>query len=154
MKSGSSQAHLSHTFNGRAHDGSNMGSRHWLYFGGVVTSVLVVGSGLMGVLEGVSALSGSVPASEEFVLLAMLGAAAEWIVIALVLALVAALFLVATIGSVLRAASLPRDDRLVSIVERLERHYPILRQFDGPTDSNRRLTTESRRSESSISMAR
>lgn len=32
--------------------------------------------------------------------------------------------------SVLRTASVPRDDRLVAVVERLEPHYPILRRFD------------------------
>lgn len=108
-----------------------MVARHWLYFGGFVGSaILLVGAALMGILEGLSALSSGVPASEAFVLLAMLGAAAEWVVITLVLTLIATLFLVATVGSVLRGASLPRDDRLVSLVGRLERHYPILRQFD------------------------
>lgn len=60
----------------------------------------------------------------------MLGAAAEWVVITLVLAVVAGLFLVGAVVSVLRSASLPRDDRLVSLVERLERRYPVLRTFD------------------------
>lgn len=108
-----------------------MVSRHWLYFAGfVVTGSLLIGAGLIGVLEGLSALSGDVPASEEFVLLTMLAAAAEWVIIVLVLGLFAVLFLTATVISVLRNASLPRDDRLVSIVNRLERQYPILRQFD------------------------
>jgi len=108
-----------------------MSGRRWLYFGGfVVSSLLVVGAGLMALFEGLTALSGGVPPGEEVVLLAMLGAAAEWIVAAVVLALLAVVFLVATVVSVLRDASLPRDDRLVSVVERLERTYPILRQFD------------------------
>lgn len=108
-----------------------MASRHWLYFGGfVVTGVLLVGAGLVGLIEGLSALSGGVPASEEFVLLTMLGAAAEWVVAVLVLGIVAVAFLAATIVSVLRTASLPRDDRLVSIVQVLERRYPVLGQFD------------------------
>lgn len=108
-----------------------MVSRHWLYFSGfVITGILVVGAGLMGLLDGLSALSGDVPASEELVLVTMLGAAAEWVVIVLVLGLVAALFLAAAVVSVLRSVSLPRDDRLVSIVEWLEGRYPIVRQFD------------------------
>ena len=126
-----------------------MASRRWLYFGGfVVTGVLLVGAGLMGIVDGLSALSGGVPAaSEELVLLTMLGAAAEWVVIVLVLGMVAALFLTATVVSVLRSASLPRDDRLVSIVDRLERHYPIVRRFDvtekvKPTAEERRQQLE------------
>lgn len=108
-----------------------MVSRHWLYFGGfVVTGILLVGATLMGIVDGLAVLTGSVPANEEFILLAMLGAAAEWVMIVLVLGLVALLFLAATGISVLHAASIPRDDRLVSIVELLERKYPVLRQFD------------------------
>ncbi len=120
-----------------------MASRHWLYFGGfVLAGALLVGAGLMGLLEGLSALSGGVPASEEFVLLTMLAAAAEWVVVSLVLGLVAALFLAATVVSVLRGASVPRDDRLVSLVEWFERRYPVLRRFD----ASRRVapTTEDR----------
>jgi uncharacterized membrane protein len=77
-----------------------------------------------------SALSGGVPASQEAAVLTMLGAAAEWVVAVVVLVLVAVTLLAATVVSVLRNASLPRDDRLVGVVERLERHYPVLRQFD------------------------
>lgn len=63
-----------------------MVSRHWLYFGSfVVTGILLVGAGLMGLLEGLSALSGGMPASEEFVLVTMLGAAAEWVIAVLIL---------------------------------------------------------------------
>lgn len=59
----------------------------------------------------------------------------------------AALFLVATVFSVLRTASLPRDDRLVSLVELVERRYPILRRFDvtekvSPTTEDRRQELE------------
>ncbi len=121
-----------------------MVSRHWLYFGGfVITGILLVGATLMGIVDGLSALSGSVPASEEFILVAMLGAAAEWVMIVLVLGIVAVVFLAATVISVLRTASLPRDDRLVSIVERVEQQYPVLRQFDvsekvSPTPEDRR----------------
>lgn len=108
-----------------------MVSRHWLYFSGFITTgILLIGASLMGILEGLSAFSGGVPTSEEFVLLALLGAAAEWVVAVLVLGLVTTLFLAATVFSVLRSASLPRDDRLVSIVEWFERRYPILRHFD------------------------
>lgn len=108
-----------------------MPSRHRLYFGGFVVSLaLFVGASLVGLVDGLSALSGGIPASEEFILLAMLGAAAEWVGIVLVLAVVATLFLTATSVSVLRTASLPRDDRLVSIVNWFEQRYPILRQFD------------------------
>ncbi|ELY84005.1 hypothetical protein C485_16190 [Natrinema altunense JCM 12890] len=64
------------------------------------------------------------------IVLTMLGAAAEWVMIVFVLGVIAVGFLAATVVSVLRNASLPRDDRLVSIVERLEQRYPLLRQFD------------------------
>jgi len=107
-----------------------MAARHWLYFGcSVVAGVLAVGAGLIGVLEGLSALSGGVLASEEPVVVTMLGAAAEWVVAALGLGLIAVLFLVASVVSVLRNATLPRDDRYVAVVERLERRSPTLRQF-------------------------
>lgn len=121
-----------------------MVSRHWLYFGGfVITGILLIGATLMGIVDGLSALSGSVPTSEEFILLAILGAAAEWVMIVLVLGLVAMGFLAATVISVLRTAALPRDDRLVSIVEWVERRYPVLRRFDvtekvSPTTEDRR----------------
>lgn len=108
-----------------------MGSRHWLYLGGfAVTSILLVGAGLVGILEGLSTLSGGAPAGGKSALLRALGAAAGWLVAALVLGLLAALFLCAAVVSLLRNASLPRDDRLVSAVERLERKYPLVREFD------------------------
>lgn len=108
-----------------------MPSRHWLYFGGfVVTGILAVGTALLGLLEGLAALSGGVPAGEGFVLVTMLGAAAEWVVLTLVLGVIAMLCLAGTVVSVLRSASLPRDDRLVTGVEWLERRYPVLRTFD------------------------
>lgn len=123
-----------------------MGSRHRLYFGGfVVSGVLLVGVGLMALFDALSVLSGGATYSEEALLLAMLGAAAEWVVIGLVLGLLALAFLAATVVSVLRAKSLPRSDRLVSIVERLEREYPILRQFD--VSERVEPTTEDRRRE-------
>ncbi|WP_136687816.1 SHOCT domain-containing protein [Halorhabdus amylolytica] len=109
-----------------------MASRHWLYFGGfVLTGVALLAVVLVGVLDALSALSAdAVVYGEEFVLLAMLGAAAEWVVAAVVLGTLACLFLVATVVSVLRNTSLHRDDRLVALVERLEREYPVLGQFD------------------------
>ena len=108
-----------------------MASRHWLYFGGfVVTGILLLGVGLLGLLDALSVLSGGASYGEEFLLLAMLGAAAEWVVLGVVLGLLAVAFLTATVVSVLRTKSLPRSDRLVAIVERLEREYPLLRQFD------------------------
>lgn len=109
----------------------NMVSRHWLYFGGfVITGILLIGVSLMGILDGLSVLSGGISYSEEFVLLAMLGEAAEWVVVGLVLGLLAVMFFTAAVISVLRNASLPRDDRLVSLVGWLERKYPLLRHFD------------------------
>lgn len=123
-----------------------MVSRHWLYFSGfVVTSILVVGAGLIGLFEGLSALSGGVPASEEFILIAILSAAAEWVVAVIVLSLFAVLFLVATGVSILRNASIPRDDRLVSVVQWLERQYPPLRKFD--VSKHVAPTTEDQRQE-------
>ncbi|WP_135662961.1 SHOCT domain-containing protein [Halorhabdus rudnickae] len=109
-----------------------MASRHWLYFGGfVLTGLALVVVVLMGVLDALAVLSsGAVVYGEEFVLLAMLGRAGEWVVAAVVVGLIAVLFLVATIVSVLRNTSLHRDDRLAAIVERLEHEYPLLRQFD------------------------
>jgi uncharacterized membrane protein len=121
-----------------------MPSRHWLYFGGfVVSGILLVGAGVMGLIEGSSALAGGAPASEESMLVTMLAAAAEWIGIVLVLGLIAILFLVATVVSVLRSASLPRDDRLVTAVEWLERQYPLLRKFE--VSEKVEPTTEDRR---------
>ncbi|PSQ17303.1 hypothetical protein BRD02_03480 [Halobacteriales archaeon QS_8_69_73] len=131
-------------------------SRHRLYFGGfVVSGLLLVGAALMGLFEGLSALSGGVPPGENLILLTVLVAAAEWVVLALGFGLVAVLFLVATVVSVLRSRSLPRDDRLVSVVERLEREYPVLRQFDvsqrvEPTAEDRRRELKERYVEGDI----
>ncbi|GAB3676111.1 SHOCT domain-containing protein [Halopiger thermotolerans] len=136
-----------------------MVSRRWLYFGGFVASaVLLVGVGAFAVLDALSVLTGSVPYGEEFVLLAMIGEAAEWIAAAVVLGLLAVLFLAATVVSVLRSASLPRSDRLVALVERLEREYPVLRQFDvaekvEPTTAERREQLTERYVDGEISEA-
>ena len=136
-----------------------MVSRHWLYFGGfVVSGLLLIGAALVGLLEGLSALSEGVPRGETAIVLKVLAAAAEWVVIVLVLALVAAAFLVATVVSVLRTGALPRDDRLVSVVERLERKYPALRQFDAservaPTVEDRKRELKERYVEGEMSNA-
>lgn len=123
-----------------------MVSRHWLYFSGfVVTGILMIGAGLIGLFKGLTALSGGIPASEEFFLIALLSAAAEWVVAVIVLGLFAGLFLVATGVSILRNASIPRDDRLVSVLQWLERQYPPLRQFD--VSEHVEPTTEDRRQE-------
>ncbi|MFB6202439.1 MAG: SHOCT domain-containing protein [Halorhabdus sp.] len=109
-----------------------MASRHWLYFGGfVVTGLTVVLVVLMGLLDALAVLSSDVIIyGEEFVLLAMLGEAAEWVIAAVVFGILAVVCLVATVVSVLRNTALHRDDRLATLVERLEREYPLLRQFD------------------------
>lgn len=121
-----------------------MVSRHWLYFGGfVITGVLLVGAGLAGILDALSVLSGDVYYGEELILLAMLGEAAEWVMAGLILGLFAVVFLAATVVSVLQSTSLPRSDRLVSIVEWLECKYPILRQFD--VSEKVKPTTEDRK---------
>ncbi|PSQ33687.1 hypothetical protein BRD05_08315 [Halobacteriales archaeon QS_9_70_65] len=133
-----------------------MVSRHRLYFGGfVVSGFLLVGAALMALLKGLSALSGDVPPNWYRILLTVLTAAPEWVVLVLGFGLVAVLFLIATIVSVLRSRSLPRDDRLVSVVERLEREYPILRQFDvsqrvEPTAEDRRRELKERYVEGDI----
>jgi hypothetical protein len=105
----------------------------------------VVGAGLIGLFEGLSALSGGIPASEEFILIAMLSAAAEWVIAVIVLGLLTGLFLVATGVSILRNASIPRDDRLVSVVQWIERQYPSLQKFD--VSGRVEPTTEERRQE-------
>lgn len=136
-----------------------MVARHWLYFGGfVLTAILVVGAALVGLVEGLSALAGGVPPGEELILVTALAAAAEWVAVVLGLGLVALLFLAATVVSVLRNGSLPRDDRLVSVVERLEREYPMLRQFDvservEPTTEDRKEKLKTRYVEGEISDA-
>jgi len=107
-----------------------MPSRHWLYFVGFVLSgVLATGALFAGALDALSVLTGQV-ATEEFVLLAMVVEAAEWVLVALLLGLLGIVFLFATVVSVLRNASIPRSDRLASVVERLEREYPLLEEFD------------------------
>ncbi|WP_436347956.1 SHOCT domain-containing protein [Natronorubrum sp. FCH18a] len=121
-----------------------MVSRHWLYFSGfVISAVLLVGAGLIGIVDALSVLSGGMSYGEEFILLAMLGEAAEWVMVGLILGLFAVLFLAATVVSILRSTSIPRSDRLVSIVEWVERKYPVLRQFDAsgkvtPTTEDRK----------------
>lgn len=121
-----------------------MASRHWLYFGGFLLSgLLLVGVSLLALLDALAVLSGGAASGEAPLLLAMLGAAAEWVVAGVVLALLALLFLVATLVSVLRSTSLHRSDKLVSVVEWLERRYPILEQLDAservsPTTEDRR----------------
>jgi len=123
-----------------------MVSRYWLYFSGfVVTAILSVGAGFMGIIEGLSALSGEPPASEELILLTVLRAAAQWVIVVLVLGVIAIIFLAATVVSILRTGSLPRDDRLVAVVEWLERQYPLLRRFD--VSEKVEPTTEDRRQE-------
>jgi hypothetical protein len=108
-----------------------MPERHWLYFGGfVLTGLLLLGAVLLGLADAVSVLSGSGASSEEALWLAALGEAVEWIFVTIVLGLVAVAFLGATLLSVLRNTSVTRKDRLVSLVERLEREYPLLRELD------------------------
>ena len=78
--------------------------------------------------------------------------------IVIALGLVAAAFLAATGVSILRNGALPRDDRLVSLVERLEREYPVLRQFDAsgrvePTVEDRKRELKEQYVEGEISNA-
>lgn len=121
-----------------------MASRHWLYFGGFVLSgLLLVGVSLLALLDALAVLSGGAASGQGPLLLAMLGAAAEWVVAGIALVLCALLFLVATVVSVLRSATIHRSDWLARVVERLERRYPMLERFDaservGPTTKDRR----------------
>lgn len=121
-----------------------MPSRHWLYFGGfLISAVLTAGALLFSVVDAFSVLAGGAVYGEEFVLIAMISEAAEWIMAALVVGTVSLVFLLATGVSILKNASLPRDDRLVTVVEWLERQYPVLRQFD--VSNKVEPTTEDRR---------
>ncbi|SDK04268.1 hypothetical protein SAMN05216226_11565 [Halovenus aranensis] len=134
-----------------------MVARHWLYFAGFVLSGIgVVGAGLLGVLDALSVLAGGVATGEELVVLRMLGAAAEWLVVAVVFGLLAVVLLAGTVVSVLRNTSLYRSDRLVTVVERLEREYPILREFDAaervePTTEDRKQELRERYLDGEIS---
>lgn len=110
-----------------------MSGRYKLYFGGfLVTSILLVGAGLMAVLDGLAVLTSGAGLyyGETFLLLAMAGRAAEWLVAGVVLGLFAVVFFVAGVVSVLRTTSLPTSSRAASLVERLEHRYPALRRFD------------------------
>lgn len=108
-----------------------MAARHWWYFGlFVTTSILSVGASMMGMIDGLSALPEGAAYGEEFAPLLMLQAGGEWLVASMVLGLFSMAFLTATVVSVLRNRAFPRDDRIASVVERLERRYPILQEFD------------------------
>lgn len=108
-----------------------MVARHWLYaVGSVLVVVAAVVAGLLGVLDVLSVLSGGAAAGEGAVLLAMLREGLEWLVVVFVLGAVAAVLLAASVVSGLRNTSVHRDDRLVSVVDRLEREFPVLREFD------------------------
>ncbi|CCQ34076.1 conserved hypothetical protein [Halorhabdus tiamatea SARL4B] len=113
---------------------------------------------LLGLVDAVSVLSGGVYYGEEFVVLAMLGEAVEWVVAAVVFGVFAVAFLAATVVSVLRNTSIHRNDWLASIVERLEHEYPILRQFDvaekvEPTTADRKQTLKQQYVDGDISDA-
>lgn len=123
-----------------------MVARHWLYAAGsVLCGVAAVVAGLLGVLDVVSVLSGGPSTGGKAPLLAMLREALEWLVVVFVLGVGAAALLVAAVVSVLRNASLHRDDRLVSVVDRLEHEFPVLREFD--VASTVEPTTEDREHE-------
>jgi len=108
-----------------------MSGRYRLYFGGfVLMTILLVVVSLLALWDALSVLTGTVYYGETFVLFAMLGAAAEWIVAGIALGLLAIVFLIATVVSVLRTKSVPRSSRLATLVGRLEREFPMLRRFD------------------------
>lgn len=137
-----------------------MVSRRVLYFGGfVVTGLGFVAVGLLGLIDALSVLTSRTAVyGGEFVLLAMLGEAAEWVALAVILGILVGLFLLATLVSVLRDATLPRDDRVATLVGRLERRYPLLDQFDvservGPTVEDRRRRLKERYVDGEISEA-
>lgn len=137
-----------------------MVSRRVLYFGGfVVTGLGFVAVGLLGLIDALSVLTSRTAVyGGEFVLLAMLGEAAEWVALAVILGILMGLFLLATLVSVLRDATLPRDDRVATLVGRLERRYPLLDQFDvservGPTVEDRRRRLKERYVDGEISEA-
>lgn len=121
-----------------------MPARRWLYFGAfVVSGLLLVVVALLGLLDALSVLANPQYYAGELLVLAMVADAAEWVVAAVALSLIAALFLLAAVVSVLRDASIPRSDGLARTVESLESRVPALRRFDvservEPTAADRR----------------
>ncbi len=113
------------------------GRRHWLLFVALlVTTLLTVGVGTLGVGLALVALlqSGSIAAGLSTLL--------PYVVGVVVLGLLDAVLLVWTVVAALRRLSLPRDDRLVAVAERVEQ-LPGLRSLDlaerfEPTDEQRR----------------
>lgn len=108
-----------------------MPSRYWLYFTGFVLSTIAfLAVSLLGVMDALSVFSGGMYYEGEIILLAMIFEAFEWILAALVVGVIGISFLAATVISVLRTKAPHRNEKFVPIVERLEREYPILKQFD------------------------
>ncbi|MFC7133692.1 MULTISPECIES: SHOCT domain-containing protein [Salinibaculum] len=127
-----------------------MPSRHRLYFGGfVVTAVVLVGVGLLGLLEALSVLTSGLYHEGEFVLVAVVAALAEWVFAGILLGLLAVAFLVGTVVSLVRAVSLPRSARVASVLEFLEYRSPTLARLElsarvEPTVEDRTAALKSR----------
>ena len=96
-----------------------------LVAGLVVSLVVLIGVVALGLLAVLSALGG--PVGNTPLLFVLLDAAAPYVVLGLLDALVAVGLFVALAVVAVRRASVPRDDRLARLAETVERAYPKAR---------------------------
>jgi uncharacterized membrane protein len=110
-----------------------MGSRYRFYLGGFLLSVaLLIGSGLVGLYEALTVLASGLYYQGTFVLFALVGETAEWLVAGLAFTMLAVTFLFATVVSVLRNVSMPspKSSRVARGVRWLEQKFPFLERYD------------------------
>lgn len=110
-----------------------MGSRYRLYLTGFLLSVgLLIGSGLLGLYEALTVLSSGLYYQGTFVLFALVGETAQWLVAGLGFIMLAVTFLFATVVSVLRNVSMPspKSSRVARGVRWLEQRFPFLERYD------------------------